>query len=693
MNITIFSIAFNGYGKYIDKWLESVLNQTIKPKEIIIVLGINHETPKEVIDKAKSNNVKIIYERKKATMGYLHNLAIKESNSEWVLRVDIDDTLLSHAIEEIKKKDYCDAVSLKFILDGKEKLSPIPSQDKLYQWRNLYKESGYVAIKKQYNDEILYYDDNNFANLPYLFKAVSIGMKFGFTEKPCAVYQKIKHDNPILKSQEAMKEAYNTLDKAAIKYRKKDIFLTVIVPIYNTEHLITRCLDSIELREDIEIIIIDDCSVDESVKKVKEWINNTQFKNIRFIQNKINLGVGATVNKGYDLMNGEYVLTLCDDDYLLEPLTKLIKELDGTDLVYFDLKSNSGKVWDGKKLPGSTKVYKKSIIGNTKRKDQNFGGDKVFHEEILAKNPTKKETKLLLYYYDYPRKNSLMDQWKNSFDITVFTIVYNGYGEFIPQWLENLNNQIIRPKKIIVVLGKNHKADIDWLKQQNIEIINSKSDVMGTLRNKAIEKIETEWMLYFSVDDKLLPNAIEEIKNKSKYDALALRYLEKTTNGDVYKRQSGIIDSYLKWRKIPIPGYIAVKRQFNNKILYYEEVEIPNYPYLFLIKHSGMKITNTDNECAVYKKREGSHGDIALKTNNFKKYSEFIDERAIYYQQELEKKVMELKVLETFNDRYNESIEYTEGKIIELPFNQERLDYILNKKIAKLIQIKERNNG
>lgn len=106
--------------------------------------------------------------------------------------------------------------------------------------------------------------------------------------------------------------------------------------------------------------------------------------------------------------------------------------------------------------------------------------------------------------------------------ITVFTTVHNNYGHFIPQWIEWINRQTLKPE-IMVVLGKDHGADIDWLKQNNIKYIEYDSDIMGVLRNKALEEITTKWWLYFSVDDELLPHACEEIVNTDA-DAVSLLF-------------------------------------------------------------------------------------------------------------------------------------------------------------------------
>jgi len=242
-------------------------------------------------------------------------------------------------------------------------------------------------------------------------------------------------------------------------------------------------------------------------------------------------------------------------------------------------------------------------------------------------------------------------------NITTFTIAYNDYGKFLPQWIDNIKKQDTKVEKIIIVLGKKHGANIKKLEEQlkdiDYEIIKSKSSRMGTLRNEAIRKIKTEWMLYFSADDELMPNAITEIEQKSKdNDVIALRYIDVDVNGGETPRESAIIplECVLDWKKeYMVPGYIAVKRKHNNRILYYENIEIPNYPYLFLLASKGLKMANTDQVCAMYRRRKHSHGDLAIQNNKFIDYSIIIDESAKHYLKKGCKKVL-VKVKVMYDD-------------------------------------------
>jgi glycosyltransferase involved in cell wall biosynthesis len=192
----------------------------------------------------------------------------------------------------------------------------------------------------------------------------------------------------------------------------KDIKLTIIVPLYKCENLIERCLESIPNKEEIEVIVINDCSPDNSYQVAKDWIDNCSLPSIQILSMPKNSGVGAVINKGYDIARGEYVMVLCDDDALYtERFDDWYKELDGTDIVYYDMEINNGEVLRGCYLPGASKAYRLAFIGDLRRIDKDFGGDMIFWEELLTRNPSVKDTNVVLYKYNYPRENSLMDRW------------------------------------------------------------------------------------------------------------------------------------------------------------------------------------------------------------------------------------------------------------------------------------------
>lgn len=91
--------------------------------------------------------------------------------------------------------------------------------------------------------------------------------------------------------------------------------ISVIIPIYNTEKYLIRCIESVrnQTYKDIEIILIDDGSIDGSVE-ICDRYETIDFR-IRVFHEK-NKGAAAARNLGLDVSRGEYIFFLDSDDYL-----------------------------------------------------------------------------------------------------------------------------------------------------------------------------------------------------------------------------------------------------------------------------------------------------------------------------------------------------------------------------------------
>lgn len=189
--------------------------------------------------------------------------------------------------------------------------------------------------------------------------------------------------------------------------------LSVIIPVYNQEKLVIRALDSIPKRDDIEVIVIDDASIDNTWNNLLEY-RKKHFEeiNIVLLYNEDNMGVGYTLNKGYDVASGEYIVLLGSDDYFTEEFEKSLNELDGTDLIYFNLKDNTGKIWEVNQkskniLVGSVKFMRREFIGDTRCPEIRAVEDYYFYQELMEKKPTEKFINKVAKHYNFPRKGSL----------------------------------------------------------------------------------------------------------------------------------------------------------------------------------------------------------------------------------------------------------------------------------------------
>ena len=101
--------------------------------------------------------------------------------------------------------------------------------------------------------------------------------------------------------------------------------ISIIVPVYNTEKYLTKCLDSIisQTLNDIEIIIINDFSPDNSRDVIKKY--QEKDSRITFIDKQKNEGVGAARNDGIKVATGKYVCFMDSDD--LYPSINVLEHL------------------------------------------------------------------------------------------------------------------------------------------------------------------------------------------------------------------------------------------------------------------------------------------------------------------------------------------------------------------------------
>lgn len=97
--------------------------------------------------------------------------------------------------------------------------------------------------------------------------------------------------------------------------------VSVIVISYNSSKYITETLESIKLQTyaNIELIIADDCSSDDTIKICEEWLDNnsSRFKRFKIITADKNTGISPNCNRGLYEANGEWVKFIAGDDILI----------------------------------------------------------------------------------------------------------------------------------------------------------------------------------------------------------------------------------------------------------------------------------------------------------------------------------------------------------------------------------------
>ena len=111
--------------------------------------------------------------------------------------------------------------------------------------------------------------------------------------------------------------------------------LSIIIPVYNTEVYLRECLDSVinQTLKDIEIIVVNDCSPDNSEAIILEYMSKDS--RIKYVKNEYNSGTLHSKTREYSSAKGEYIQSLDSDDSL---------ELHACETIYNALKKEEADI-------------------------------------------------------------------------------------------------------------------------------------------------------------------------------------------------------------------------------------------------------------------------------------------------------------------------------------------------------------
>ncbi|MDY5232272.1 MAG: glycosyltransferase family A protein [Faecalicoccus sp.] len=224
---------------------------------------------------------------------------------------------------------------------------------------------------------------------------------------------------------------------------------SIIIPIYNTEMYLDKCINSIlnQTFSDYELFLIDDCSTDSSLTIAYKYKSNR----VKILKNSSNFGLSETRNIGIKKATGDYIVFLDSDDYFernaLFNLNKLICEHEFPDIIYtgfieergtnmvkkYGYVSAPNKIYSNydyfrSELRQRT-LYAAACFGIYKRKtiidNKLFFKKGIYHEDELwtpqVINKAKKIYLSDLAYYHYVRRDGsitkVKDKTKNGVDL------------------------------------------------------------------------------------------------------------------------------------------------------------------------------------------------------------------------------------------------------------------------------------
>ena len=224
--------------------------------------------------------------------------------------------------------------------------------------------------------------------------------------------------------------------------------ISVIIPVYNTEKYIEKCLESLakQTMQDFEVILVNDGSTDNSKKIIKDYIKNSKL-NIKYLE-KENGGLASARNYGVERALGKYISFLDSDDYLDKDTFYLLEQYidKDIDLIKFKMKTVNEKEEVLEKLDGPVfdvctgeEAYKKLC---TTDKYMDPACIYLYRREFFVENNFKYK---LRYHEDFGLTSLIIVQAKTFVSTDVF-----GYNYL--QTEESLTR------------GKDYKKDVDRAK-------------------------------------------------------------------------------------------------------------------------------------------------------------------------------------------------------------------------------------
>lgn len=276
--------------------------------------------------------------------------------------------------------------------------------------------------------------------------------------------------------------------------------VSIIIPVFNVELYINRCLDSL-LNQSImnfEIICIDDGSKDNSLKILKKY--ETKYDFIKVYTQK-NMGPAKTRNKGIELAKYKYIMFIDSDDYVESNYVETFyKSINKTkyDIVMGGFKKTDGENISFKRKLGKgsfskyivtgpcSKILKKDFLKKNKIEflDTNSSEDVYFTLNLIKNNARIKTINYMGYYYFYNEKS-------------LSNTLHKGFNQDVEilELLDSINHKKIKNVPMnqyyiirycvwyLLYSGKNssskkfieeYKKLFSWLKQANIKYKSNK---------------------------------------------------------------------------------------------------------------------------------------------------------------------------------------------------------------------------
>lgn len=308
--------------------------------------------------------------------------------------------------------------------------------------------------------------------------------------------------------------------------------ISIIIPIYNAEKYIKRCLDSIfrQSYDDYEIICVNDCSPDKSRDIILKYVHKYPNR-IRFLENERNTGPGLCRDWGIKEANGTYVTFIDSDDYIANDFLKTymdeMKKSDYDIVIGGYIKDIAGKykpylvkdsAWSVFSYTiGWAKLYKKDFLikNNIEFSNIRCGEDILFSMSVFFNDPKYSIIKYAGYYYYFNEKSTtstlsfdkkLECNVSEMFDIFLQKYDYNSASQkkkYLVQYnyIANMINALIVYSHGCKIKIMDQKYDF-FMRDLNIKFPDYKENIFlkfGKARGQSLKiRLAVEVMMFFN---------------------------------------------------------------------------------------------------------------------------------------------------------------------------------------------------
>ena len=232
--------------------------------------------------------------------------------------------------------------------------------------------------------------------------------------------------------------------------------VTIIIPVYNAEKTIEKCISSVlnQTYKNLEILVIDDGSKDNSFEVIKS-IDDPRIKAIK----KKNEGVAVTRNKGIKMALGKYIMFIDNDDFIDEDYVEThVNNIKDNDIVISGYRrpNEEGKIILELKLEDTpyskmlvfapwAKLYRKDFLikNNIQFLDTNIGEDVYFNLYAVLKTDKIKILDYIGYNWFINSKSVSNTIQKDFRDLQVFKLLNKCYDKLKQEKLIEKNYEMV----------------------------------------------------------------------------------------------------------------------------------------------------------------------------------------------------------------------------------------------------------